>query len=94
MNTKGLETNTQKMNRLEAEVALLRGDLLKWSAACDESRIGLVLPMPPLVEALHAELEKAKAENARLAAALEHYATCSDGCTCGDGWSHDLARVN
>lgn len=26
-----------------------------------------------------------------LTKALEHYATCSDGCTCGDGWSHDIA---
>ncbi len=22
----------------------------------------------------------------------EHYAECGDGCTCGDGWSHDVAR--
>ena len=24
--------------------------------------------------------------------ALEHYAVCGDGCTCGDGWNHDVAR--
>jgi len=24
-------------------------------------------------------------------AALEGYATCCDGCTCGDGWSHASA---
>lgn len=24
--------------------------------------------------------------------ALESYATCSDGCTCGDGWSHNPAK--
>ena len=24
--------------------------------------------------------------------ALEDYASCSDGCTCGDGWSHDSAK--
>ena len=24
---------------------------------------------------------------------LEEYATCSDGCTCGDGWSHDSAKA-
>ena len=27
----------------------------------------------------------------RWKAALEHYAACSDGCTCGDGWDHTLA---
>ena len=46
------------------ELDLLRGDLSKWVEACDQSRLGLVLPMPPLVAALHEELEKAKAENA------------------------------
>lgn len=24
---------------------------------------------------------------------LEGYATCSDGCTCGDGWNHDAATA-
>ena len=23
--------------------------------------------------------------------ALGSYAECCDGCTCGDGWSHDIA---
>ena len=23
--------------------------------------------------------------------ALENYATCGDGCTCGDGWGHEVA---
>ena len=27
----------------------------------------------------------------RLRDALQTYAECSDGCTCGDGWSHDAA---
>ena len=26
-----------------------------------------------------------------LRAALGSYAECCDGCTCGDGWSHDIA---
>ncbi len=26
-----------------------------------------------------------------LLAACEHYAECGDGCTCGDGWGHDVA---
>ncbi len=25
-------------------------------------------------------------------AALESYASCCDGCTCGDSWSHDVAE--
>jgi hypothetical protein len=28
----------------------------------------------------------------RLIEALRGYAECCDGCTCGDGWSHDAAR--
>ncbi len=42
-----------------------------------------------------ADAEKYAAIVARvqvLEEALKTYATCSDGCTCGDGWSHDLAR--
>ncbi len=35
----------------------------------------------------------AEAENKRLREALENYATCCDGCTCGDGWNHDVARA-
>ena len=35
------------------------------------------------------ELEK---ENHRLREALQVYASCSDGCTCGDGWNHDTAK--
>jgi hypothetical protein len=40
------------------------------------------------------------AENTRLLSALkdaresfEVYGACSDGCTCGDGWSHDEANA-
>ena len=32
-------------------------------------------------------------ENKRLREALKTYAECSDGCTCGDGWSHDPAQA-
>lgn len=28
----------------------------------------------------------------KLREVLKHYATCSDGCTCGDGWSHEMAK--
>ena len=27
-----------------------------------------------------------------LVEALEGYATCGDGCTCGDGWDHSSAK--
>lgn len=36
--------------------------------------------------------DTARAKCAEMRRALEHYAKCSDGCTCGDGWSHDTAR--
>jgi hypothetical protein len=36
-------------------------------------------------------LDALRAENERLRDALRSYAECSDGCTCGDGWSHDEA---
>ena len=38
-------------------------------------------------------LEDARDEVARLREALKTYAECSDGCTCGDGWSHDPAQA-
>jgi hypothetical protein len=38
------------------------------------------------------ELKRVKADNAALREALKGYAACGDGCTCGDGWSHDAAR--
>jgi len=41
---------------------------------------------------LSKRLEKAYEEIARLRAALESYAECSDGCTCGDGWDHKTAQ--
>jgi hypothetical protein len=41
---------------------------------------------------LSKRLEKAQEEIARLRGALEHYAECGDGCTCGDGWDHKTAQ--
>ena len=35
------------------------------------------------------QLERDRAECVET---LEHYAACSDGCTCGDGWDHEQAR--
>lgn len=40
---------------------------------------------------LSKRLEKANEEIARLSEALRYYAECSDGCTCGDGWGHEIA---
>lgn len=39
------------------------------------------------------KLEQTQAGCTALREALAEYATCQDdGCTCGDGWSHDTAR--
>ena len=69
-----------EIDRLKADNECLRGDLTKWLAASEESRLGFVLPMPPVVEALHKAITEAKADNARLAAdhsalvgAFQHY---------------------
>lgn len=35
--------------------------------------------------------ERANIRADRYREALEHYAQCSDGCTCGDGWDHGVA---
>lgn len=67
-----------ELDQAKAENAVLRGDLSKWSATCDESRIGLVLPMPPVVEALCNALEALKSENARLVAVVEWISKQSD----------------
>lgn len=56
----------------EAAKAKLESDELhRWVAMCEESRLGIVLPLPPLVQKFQDALDKAEAENARLAAALE-----------------------
>ena len=39
------------------------------------------------------ELQTLRDERDRLRDALQAYAECSDGCTCGDGWSHDAAQA-
>ena len=39
------------------------------------------------------DIQALRDENARLREALKTYAECSDGCTCGDGWSHDPAQA-
>ncbi len=36
-------------------------------------------------------LRRAIIEIERLREALEHYASCSDGCICDDGWDHTVA---
>ncbi len=38
-----------------------------------------------------AKTQEPEPGHADLLAACEHYAECGDGCTCGDGWSHDVA---
>jgi regulator of replication initiation timing len=44
------------------------------------------------VEAIIRQEQNAlRVDNERLRNALRSYAECSDGCTCGDGWSHDEA---
>ena len=40
-----------------------------------------------------AALEDAADEIVKLRDALKSYAACGDGCTCGDGWSHDTANA-
>ena len=58
------------------------------SDSCELSRVGEEAPMSP-----KKELQALRDENARLREALKTYAECSDGCTCGDGWSHDPAQA-
>ena len=36
--------------------------------------------------------EQLEADCGVMRCTLEGYAECGDGCTCGDGWSHDAAR--
>ena len=38
-----------------------------------------------------AELAALREQVKVLRKALGSYAECCDGCTCGDGWSHDIA---
>lgn len=56
--------------KLKADNEALRGNLEKWAAACNDSRLGLVLPLPPIVQALNNALEACKAENERLSARM------------------------
>jgi cell division protein FtsB len=65
-----LEAELAKAN---AEVDALGGDLSKWITACNESRMGIVLPMPPLVKALHDRLTQLEAENTELKQKLSGY---------------------
>ena len=85
-NHPSVEQLRKECERIKAENALLRGDLSKWSAACDASRIGLVLPLPPLVEALHKELEQARGAITRTIALEERFSTTRAGhlpeCPC------------
>ncbi len=45
------------------------------------------LRLPPSLP----EWTEMKAKIVWLREALEYYASCSDGCTCGDGWNHTVA---
>ena len=42
---------------------------------------------------LQSQLAQRSDERDRLRKALQSYAECGDGCTCGDGWSHDIANA-
>ena len=50
----------------------------------------------PAIEAWNSRAESQEIDTLReqvkvLRSALGSYAECCDGCTCGDGWSHDIA---
>lgn len=47
----------------------------------------------PVVKAKDAEIARLKAQVETLREALGSYAECCDGCTCGDGWDHEIARA-
>jgi uncharacterized small protein (DUF1192 family) len=47
---------------------------------------------PAIAIHLNSENNSLREEIARLRAALEDYAECGDGCTCGDGWDHKTAQ--
>lgn len=40
----------------------------------------------------HNQIDTLESENKRLREALKSYASCCDGCTCGDGWDHEPAQ--
>lgn len=75
-----------EIERLEA--ALLESRAAEEKAKQDRNRIGVEIRR----EFLHKLSEKEK-ECQRLREALQGYAECGDGCTCGDGWSHEPARA-
>ena len=54
----------------------------KNSAACHAARLCIVLD----------DFDEITAKLVTAIRALEAYAECGDGCTCGDGWSHEPAK--
>jgi len=50
-----------------------------------------VLGYEAAIEDAGKQITRLRAENEKMRAALAHYAECGDGCTCGDGWSHNIA---
>lgn len=67
MNTTGLETNTQKMDRLEAKIERLKAENARLNTELEESRGTTRF----VLEECNVEKARLKAENARLAAATE-----------------------
>lgn len=93
MNQRTLGRNVEAIaegERLHDEVKRLK----EWLDACEASRIGIVLPMPPFAEKLlkeidrlETELAQAKAENARLKGAITR---ASDQLKRGE-WSSNVS---
>jgi hypothetical protein len=63
-------------------------ELIGWGKSArnnPEDRLHVIRKLEDHIQAQRELLEKAKA-------ALENYASCCDGCNCGDGFSHNPAR--
>ena len=77
---------------LKADTGLSQGEcekLLEIRNSVHQQWVDSGMKMPKVESELNAGLD----EIVKLRDALKSYAACGDGCTCGDGWSHDIANA-
>lgn len=93
-----IDTLESENKRLQAEIEKLKAEneVMLWNmAGCSTFALGYGIDEPfdeSRARACMFDVLRLAKREKRLREALKSYASCCDGCTCGDGWDHEPAQ--